>query len=182
MITLIIILTILIIILFMPIKVQIIRNDNKNDINLYFIKIFNLRFDLDEFIKKLYQDNSKPSLNVIIKNIKTLKIYKKLLKELMGMIILKKNTIQLYTNNINIGFVYWNSIYTIRNFLSEHFLKLENEYYNVKYDEKEKNKIQFEFIFYFRTIYLIIAYIVSIKDIINKKKKGSVVNVGTSNK
>lgn len=103
MITLLIIITVLLIILFMPVKVQIIRNDKKNDINLYFVKIFNIRFDLDEFLKKLYQDNSKPSLTVIINNIKNLKIYKKLLKELMGMIVMRKSTLCYTSSNIYIS-------------------------------------------------------------------------------
>ena len=77
----------------MPVKVQIIRNDKKNDINLYFVKIFNIRFDLDEFLKKLYQDNSKPSLTVIINNIKNLKIYNlKIVKYSIPKIELKKES------------------------------------------------------------------------------------------
>ena len=182
MITLLIIITVLLIMLFMPIKVQIIRNDKKNDINLYFVKIFNIRFDLDEFFKKLYQDNSKPSLTVIINNIKNLKIYKKLLKELMGMIVMRKSTLCYTSSNIYVSVACWNSIYALRNFLSYHFLRLDNEYYNVSFKENAKTTIEFEFVFFIRSIYFILAYIISVKDIIKNKRKGSVINVGTSNK
>lgn len=182
MIVLIIIFTILILILFMPIKVQIIRNDEKNDINLYFVKLFNLRFDLDEFLKRFYSSNSKVDINTIIKTISNIKIYNKLLKEIMGMITIQKSTIIYNINNIFLSVISWNTIYAFRNFINNLFLGVNNEYYNVMYSEKKKNTIEFEFIFYIRVIYLIIAYIISVKQIIKNKRKGSAINVGTSNK
>lgn len=166
----------------MPIKVQIIRNDKKNDINLYFVKLFNIRFDLDEFLKRFYSTNSKVNFDTIINSIINLKIYNKFLKELMKMIVIRKSTIIYYINNVFLSVISWNSIYAFRNFVKTNFINLENEYYNVVYDNNKKNSVEFEFIFYIRSIYFIIAYIISVKQIIKNKKKGSAINVGTSNK
>lgn len=177
-----IIITLFIILLCMPIKVQIIKNSSESNINLTFIKFFNIKIELENIINKYYKNNTNTSLTNILNTIKTMKIYKSFIKQLFSTISINKATLVYNSNNIYTSVIYWNSIYTLRNFINRNFLNINNEYYNVLYSENNKNKGKFEILFNIRVINFIFAYIISVKDIIKNKRKGSVVNVRTSNK
>lgn len=164
-----------IIILLIPIKVQVVRKDNKNDLNLYFVKVFNLKLDLDRLIKKVLRTNKNSSLDSVINNIEFIKRHNHFIKELITFINIKKITIIYTTNTLITSFLSWNSIYILRNYLITNVLNVENEYYNV--DIKNTNNVSFELIFYMRPIYIIIAYVISIKKYF---KKRGIKNVRTS--
>ena len=176
-----IIIFIILIVLLMPIKIQIIKNMNNdkyvNDINIYFIKIFNIRIDFDRFLYKTLKIKKSNNLNNIITNINYIKNNKSLLTNFLSLITLNKITLIYKTNNLLLSFLSWNSIYIIRNLYSN-LLDIENEYYNVIYDEDIENRIVYDIQFKIRIIYFLLAYVLNIYE---KFKKRRHKNVRTSN-
>lgn len=174
------------IILIMPIKVQIIRNKEKdefdkvkNDINLYFFKLINLRFDLDEFIKRITSLKKERVLDIIVNNYLFIKKHKKYLKTLISIIPINKVTIIYYTINPLLGVGMANSIVIIRNIIYDLFEEVNNEYYNVKLSNDNIASVKFEFVCTIRVFYFIYAFIINN---IRKLRKGSVFYGKPSNK
>lgn len=186
---LIVILVIILVILLMPLKLQIIRNNEydkkgkrKNDINLYFFNLLSLRFDLDEFINKISKVKEKNIyiiLNQLKNNIKFIKKHKRYIKTFLKIVPVKKVTILYETKNPIIGVGCWNTIYIMKNIMNDLFENVNNEYYNVQMLDNVNTNIKFEFVCTIRVFYFIYAFIINI---IKKLRKGSVFYGKPSNK
>lgn len=167
---------ILTILLFMPVKVEINKDEDRNDLKLYFIKIFNIKIDLSLIIKKIIKSNDSNLSYTFRKNYEYYKNHKSFFKSFINLITIKKITIIVNTISLYTSFAGWNVIYAIRNYLKMNLIDVENEYYNVMI--KETNSIKIEVVFYVRLIYFIVSYVINIKEFI---KKRGIKNVRSSN-
>lgn len=174
-----IIIFVITIILFMPIKVVVQKDNGINDITLYLVKIFNISFDLDRFIKRIVRKANMNVKDTFTKNIEYYKKYKGFIKTFINLISIKKITIIISTISLYTSFVSWNIMYAMRNYLKMNLIEVENEYYNVYLDDNN-NKVKIELVFYVRIIYFIVSFIINIKEFINIKKRG-IKNVRSSN-
>jgi hypothetical protein len=183
-------LIIILIILIMPIKVVILKDDRRSDIDLYFTKLFNLRLDFDEFIAFLITDKENPnkvSSSRIIENYHLYKRTQNVIKTTTSMIKLKKITLIVKTKGKSKGSKMWLYVISwiylsfVQNNIHRYFKKVENEHYNQI--SAERFNLNFELQFNFRFIYLLFALIKNIKDIpkiFRSKKKGSKIHGTTS--
>ena len=162
-----IIISIILIILFTPIKIKISNQEKKNNIDLFIVKLFNLRIDIDESINKL--KNSTKTFKDIKKQYNKYQLYKGLITNIFNQISITKLTIIINASSISSYVLLYNTIFYLRNIFNINFLNLDNEYYNVSLDESKKTSYNYEIIFYIRGIYFILAYIISVKGIILKK-------------
>lgn len=179
-------LIIIVFIIIMPIKIRVIRNNSYNDIDVYFIKIFNMRLDLDEIIKRMFFDkNSSISLNSILYNIGLFIKSSNIIKDTVKQMKISKMTCIFQVNLKNekiemLGIVTaWNSICYLRDFIYKYFKEINNEYYSVQ-TNNEKINSSFEIILNFRLIYIIFSVLKNFKDIkkiIKFIKKGKEKNV-----
>lgn len=170
----------------MPIKIRIIRNDSFNDIDIYFVKIFNIRLDFDEFVKKAFSDkNNSVTLNSVLYNlglvVKSSNIIKGTIKQIriskltwIFQVNLENEKLEMYGTIAS-----WNSICILRNYIYKYFKSVNNEYYSVQTSD-EKLNTSFEMILNFRLIYLLFSVLINLKDIKRIKtfiKKGNEKNV-----
>lgn len=185
-----IIILIILIILLTPIKVQIINNkhDNnkaiikyKNNINLYLFSFLNIRIDIDEILEKFFK-GKKLTLKEIKTQYKKMTPYKEFFINVLNQIEISKISISCTSSNEYLYVLYWNIITVINSITKVNFLYIRDSSYNVTYDLNQKNKINYDIVLTFRVIYFILAYIISVKNIILNKRKGSVNNARTSDK
>lgn len=159
----------------MPIKVQVVyvkneKNEKKySDINIYFVKFFNKKLDLDSLINSLVKDeNDKFSIDKVIYNIRLFILGKNINRTLLRMIYIDKVTALFKTNSIY-EYVLFNNIISLGSgFINSYTKEVGSEYYSVLF-QNEKNR-NFELVFYVRGIYALFAVIANIKDIIKLKK------------
>lgn len=168
-------LLIILIIIFMPIKVRIIRNDYKNDVDLFFVKLFNVRLDLDKLIRYFLTtklDRTRVTLGSILYNINMYKKSKNIINSFNKWIDIKKITIILKTNeslndfDIYTNVLFYTGISKLQDYLKSNFKSIENQYYVVN-NESENNELEFEMILNIRIAFFIYAIIRNIKDIPN---------------
>lgn len=176
-------LLLIVIVLVMPIKIRVIRNDKHNDVDIFFVKLFNKRLDLDELYYKLLSDkrDNKITINSILYNlglfIKSYSIIRNTCKmvEISKLTIVSKTKSKKEENQVYSSIVFWNTISYTRSFLMKNFKKVSNEYYSMQIagDDRE---LSFELRLNFRLIYLLISVFTNYKDIpkiIKFHKKGS---------
>jgi len=174
----------------MPIKVVINKDDNRSDIDIFFTKIFNLRLDFDEFLKRFFflRDNSnKITLQNLLYNIKLYKVSKNIVTTTTRMITVKKLTFIIKTKSTSLEMETWSFVFSwtffgyFQNYIHSLFKGVNNEYYN--HQISLNNTINFECHFNIRILYLLFSSIRNIRDIpkvikfIRKGSKG----YGTSN-
>ena len=178
-----IVLLLFLIVLLMPIKIRIIRNDKHNDVDIFFVKVFNKRLDLDELYYKLLSDKkeNKITINSILYNlgifIKSYPIIKKTCKmiEISKLTIVSKTKLKKEENQVYSSIVFWNTISYSRSFLMKNFKKIGNEYYSMQV-AKDDRDVSFEIKLNFRLVYLLISVFSSFNEIpkiIKFHKKGS---------
>lgn len=170
--------------LFMPIRIRIIRNDKFNDIDIYFIKVFNVRLDFDKFIKKMFVDSdssNKVTINKVLYNLGILIKSSNMIKSTISRVVISKLTWIVEVENKNeeanvfLTVASFNIIVYLRNLIYKYFKEVKNEYYSVQ-TESSKIDASFEVIFDFRIIYFILSVFKNFKDIKKIKnfiKKGS---------
>lgn len=165
----------IILMLLFPIKIRFVR-DKDITISILILGFIRIRVNVNKIMK-----NSNK-----VKNIKSymnkIKCYYPLIKNISSMSVINKVTIVFRLNSIYLSFIAWNIVYTFRNIFLYNFLSVNNEFYDVLYKDDYDNMFCFEFCFKIRVIDVIIAYIISVKEIYENKRKGSVNNVRTSNK
>ena len=159
----------------MPIKVQVIyvKDENKgkrhSDINIYFVKFFNKKLDLDSIIRTLIKDdNDEFSISKLIYNIKLFILGKNINRTLLKMVYVDKVTALFKTNNIYQYVLMNNIIYLGSNLINEYTKDVGSEYYSVLL--KEDKSSNFELVFYIRGVYALFSVIANIKDLIKVRK------------
>lgn len=158
-------------ILLMPIGIRFIHNDNRNDVDVYFYRLFNYRLDLDEFIKLFITDknNKKISINATINNLIVFVKTRKIVYDAMKVSKVLKSTILLKENydNIFTFFSYWNFCSYFSSFINNNFSKVKNEYYMTSNCEKE---LCFEVVIEIRLIKLIYVFLKNFKEVVKAIK------------
>ena len=179
-----IILILILLILIMPIKIKISKTSKHIDVDVYFVKIFNVKLDFDKLMKKLLTTKYNPdivTINGILYNMGMIIKSYGIIKEICSMIVISKMT-WIYKINfekeeleVYATFIGWNTISYFRSFLISSFKNIKNEYYSIQ-TTKEVVGLSFEMVMNFRLIYLFFALFKKIKDIpkiIKFHKKGS---------
>lgn len=177
-------LVLIFILLIMPIRIRIIRNDKHNDIDIYFVKIFNIRFDLDATIKKFFSDknsNDAITLDKILYNIGLIIKSSNIIKDTISLITVSKLTWIMQTKSKNKEIevfaivASWNGILYLRKLIYKNFKEVKNEYYSVQ-NQGAKIDALFDAVLDFRIIYFLFAVFKNYKDIKKIRifvKKGS---------
>lgn len=184
-------LIVLLIIIIMPFKIVITKDDRRSDIDIYFTKIFNLRLDFDEFIAFLVTEKDNPdriSPERVVRNYHLFKRSKRIIISMAKMIRVSKLTFIVKTKGKSLETCVWLYVVSwiylayLQNNVHRYFKSVENEHYNQM--PAEKFNLNFEFQCNFRLVYLIFAMIKNIKDlpkIIRFMKKGRKIYGTTSN-
>lgn len=158
-----ILLTLIIILLFIPISIRVIYDDNFSDIDIFISKHISHKFDLSLFIRKFIIENDKINYLTILNNLQLIINSKKTIKDIMKSIKINKSTVIVkdgYDNYLKF-IIFWNIISRYSYFLRENFKSIENEYYMFSNAKKD---ISFEVIFNIRMINIIIAIIKNFKE------------------
>jgi hypothetical protein len=184
-------LIILLIIIVMPMKIVITKDDRRSDIDIYFTKIFNLRLDFDEFIAFLITEKANPeriSAERVIRNYHLFKRAKRIIVTMTKMTRVSKLTFIVKTKgksleaSVWLYVISWVYLSFLQNNVHRYFKSVENEHYNQM--PAEKFNLNFEFQCHFRLIYLFFALIRNIRDlpkVIRFMKKGRKIYGTTSN-
>ncbi|NLD26238.1 MAG: hypothetical protein GX661_02635 [Acholeplasmataceae bacterium] len=184
-------LIVLLIIIIMPFKIVITKDDRRSDIDIYFTKIFNLRLDFDEIIAFLVTEKDNPdriSPERVVRNYHLFKRSKRIIISMAKMIRVSKLTFIVKTKGKSLETCVWLYVVSwiylayLQNNVHRYFKSVENEHYNQM--PAEKFNLNFEFQCNFRLVYLIFAMIKNIKDlpkIIRFMKKGRKIYGTTSN-
>lgn len=163
-----IIIGIILIILIMPFNIRFLYDDKKSDIEINLIKIFNIKIDVDKFIRFLLtskKDRSRITVDSIMYKmglfLKSKHITKWIIKRtrLVKSSILIEEDIEKYLTFI----ASWITINSVKKYIEKMFYKVENNYYMVL--PSNKRKISMEFIMQTRIILGIIAILINIKDV-----------------
>lgn len=177
-------LVLIFILLIMPIRIRIVRNDKHNDIDIYFVKIFNIRFDLDAAIKKFFSDknsNDAITLDKILYNIGLIIKSSNIIKDTISLMTVSKLTWIMKTKSKNKEtevfaiVASWNGILYLRKLIYKNFKEVKNEYYSVQ-NQGAKIDALFDAVLDFRIIYFLFAVFKNYKDIKKIRifvKKGS---------
>lgn len=183
-------LIVIVIILVMPIKVVAARDDVRGDVDIFFTKIFDLRLDFDQLVRRVFAERGDPervTARSILLSIGYYRQAKNIINTTTRMIKIKKLTFIIKTKSGSLeadtwGYVFsWIAIGYFRDYVHRNFRVVENEYYN--HQVAAANKINFECHFNVRLAYILLALIRHFKDIpkiIKFMKKGKKV-YGASN-
>ncbi len=156
----------------MPVGIRFIYNDQKSDVDIYFYKLFNTRFDLDEFIRLFVtdkDDREKISFAVIRYNVILAFQSRKVFRDICKYSKVRKITVLLKEDyeKIYTFFAYWMAVSELSQFLHSNFKAVENEYYMTSNLQSE---INFEFILEVRGIIFLFILFKNIKEIFRIKK------------
>lgn len=181
-----IIIIVISLILFFPLKIRIIRNDYANDVKLYIIKSLNLSIDLDELINIVAEDKNNSLIINLIKVYKS----KNFIKTILKFSNIKKLTFVVNTyrlsEELNVVQVAlsWIVISNIRNIIYNNFKMIKNEYYSVNSKKGKFKIINVDVILEIRLVYFIFSLLLNIRylpTLINSIKKGNDLNEQPSN-
>jgi len=151
----------------MPIGIRILYDDTYSDIDVFIFKYIKHKFDLDSFIRKFFMDkndNSRISLPTIINNLELTIKSKKVIKDMMKTIEVKKSTIiykQDYDNYLLFVF-FWNLISRYTYIIRKSFKKVDNEYYMTNDNDRD---ISIELILKLRLINILFVLMKNIKEV-----------------
>lgn len=178
-----ILIILLIIISILNIKIRfIIYNNEKNKLNvdLFIIPKLNIRIDLDKLIRKYVLKNNHVDLKKIINNIKLLIENKKLIKDFLKKVIIRKIKIIISYDYLSFNDIYFNVfnyflLANIKYLVDTNVSKVIKEEYKIDYSNKTKSCILIDGMI---SIYSII--IVGLKNILDII--GGIKRYGTSHK
>lgn len=166
---------IILLLLWFPLRIQYINNDNKYYLNIILIKSLNIKINI-----KKGKSKQKPVLTNfqnIVNFINEMNFFNKIFKKVK----INKITIVFSAKNI-FSYVLCNNLCIfIDNFITNKFSKVSDAYYNVIYNEKTNNRYKQEVVFSFfllPVISLIIFNYKKLTEIISLYKKEG--NYGTS--
>lgn len=166
------VLIVFLILLIMPIKIVVTKDDKHNDIDIFLTKIFNIRIDFDDFIRYLLTtkaNREQITLSSIIYNYHLFQKSKNIIVTICKMIRLKKLTFIIKTKSYNLEtdtwsfFGSWIVLGYFQNTIHGYFKTIENEYYNHQISSKFNFNIESQF--NIRLIYIIFSITRHIKDL-----------------
>ena len=152
------IIMILFIILLIPLKIRVIRNNNYNDIDLYIITK-DIRIDIDRLFKSLI-DNTNPKTT--INDIKRLYNSQNIIKSIFKLSKVVKLTIVLYPhiiiNNIYVDYMSFMITNYLYHYIDSTFKKVESSYISTSLETLNTSKcINIEIVLKIKLIYFLIA-------------------------
>ena len=162
------ILIFLFIILIMPINFRFLYDDDRSDIEIQLIKFFNLKIDVDKFIRFLLTnkyDRNKITFDSIVYKMVLFFKGRRISKWVIRRTRLIKSSILIEEDieNYLLFIMDWTAVNVIKNLFSSLFSKTENNYYMVL--PSNKRKISLEIVVQMRIIFLILAIIFNMKDV-----------------
>ncbi len=151
----------------MPIGIRVTYNDQNSDVDLYFYKLFNIKLDLDQFVRWLFttkKNRDQITWESFIHNMKVGYAFKNIGKSVCHFSKVKKITFVLKENyeRVYLFVSYWILSQKLSSFLHQHFKAVHNEYYMTS---NQKLSFSFETIIEVRIIYFLLALIKNIKDL-----------------
>ncbi|HHU56000.1 MAG TPA: hypothetical protein GXZ48_04855 [Acholeplasmataceae bacterium] len=152
----------------MPIHFKVIYDGKRSDLEINFIKLLDLKIDLDKVIRFLLTtkyDREVITLEGLIYNFTLFRKSRNIITSIAKMTIIKKLTCVAYEDYEKYFLVVnsWIILSKLKSILHNHFYKIKNEYYMVA--DNEKFRLTFEAIMEVRIIFIIIAIIINIKDV-----------------
>lgn len=178
------------VILIMPIRIVAVRDDVRGDVDIYFTKIFNLRLDFDQLVRRLFAERGDPERITVKSALASLSYYRQarnIIRTATRMIKIKKLTLIVKTKSGSLDTDTWGFLFSyiglsyLRAYIHRNFRAVENEYFG--HQVAAVNCVNFECHFNVRLAYFLFALIRNIKDIprvIKSMKKGKSV-YGASN-
>lgn len=168
MIALYIFLFILFIIIIMPINFRFTYDDKESNVEIKLTKIFNLKIDIDEFVKLILttkKNRDKVTLDSILYNLGIFIRSRKILKWVCKQSDVRKVSVIMYQNYEwpHLIVYSWTLLNALKNFLYSLFYKIEDEHYMI--NDNEKLQIQFDIVIQMRIFFAILAIIFNIKDL-----------------
>lgn len=167
---------IILLLLWFPLRIQYINNDDKYCVNIILIKSFNIKVNIKKGKnkQKTFLTNYQNIINFINEQNFFNKIFKK--------VKISKITLVFSAKNI-FSYVLFNNLCAfIDNYIINKFSKVNDTYYNVIYNEKANNSYKQEIVFSFFLLPVILLIVFNYKkltEIISLYKKEG--NYGTSN-
>lgn len=163
---------IIVIIFIMPIKIVISKDEISGDVDIFFTKIFNVRLDFDELLRRLFSLRDAPgqiTIQSIIYNIGLYKNARGILRTIAKMIKINKLTLIIKTKSLSLETDTWGYVFSwiffgyFQNYIHGLFKRVENEYYN--HNVAPTTNINFECKFNIRLFYILFSFIRNFKDI-----------------
>lgn len=163
-----IVIFILIILLVMPINFRVTYDDMKSNVEIKLIKLFNIRLDIDEFVRFLLTvrgKRDKITFESILYNLGIFLRSRRILRWVCKVSDVRKVTMIIYEDYELISlFVFsWTVLSRLKDFLHTFFYRVHDEYYMVR--DKDKIKVQMDIIIQSRIIFAIVAILFNIKDV-----------------
>ena len=163
-----IILFALFVILIMPINFRVTYNDKKSDVEIKLVKLFNIKIDIDEFIRLLLTTKGKRdkiTLDSVLYNLGVFIRSRKVLRWVCKYSDVRKVSVIVYEDyEMPHLVVYsWTLLSRLKAFIHSIFFKVSDEHYMINDDEKLK--IQLDIVIQTRIIFAILAIIFNIKTV-----------------
>lgn len=154
--------------LVMPIELKIIYDGKRSDLEINFVKLLNLRIDLDKVIRFLLTTRGhrdEITLEGLIYNFTLFRKSKNILRMIAKLSIVRKITIVAYEDYEKYFLVInsWILLNQFKALMKKSFWKIKDEYYMVA--NEEKFSLKFETILELRIIFILFAIIINIKDV-----------------
>jgi len=165
---------IFLVLLFVPIGIRVIYNDERSDIDVYLFSFIKHTFDLDNFIRKFIIDNKNNiSLRLILQNLEMGLNSQNIIREICKKTKVEKCTIILKEDYSNIYkfILFWNVISRITYIFKTHFKQIKNEYYMIT---NSKSELNFEIIFkinIWKILFILLKNLNEVKSIIKIRRR-----------
>lgn len=164
---LLILMTLVVFIIFMPLRLKIDIKESKINVNLLFMGLLNFRIDIDKLLNKYIKNKDmKISIDKINILLKTNKMLSNLRISLMRKIVVEKFEVEMLDSfELPVKIVMSKYIYSqVENIFNRCFKKLKYSNFKFGYNEKTNIKILCVFrVYFFLIIYLLLKYIKDIK-------------------
>lgn len=152
------ILGIVLVLIFMPLRFKIKLDDKKLNVDLFLFGLFNIRIDVDElFSKYLKNDENMVSVKKLIALLKASRHIKKAYKDMFKTVMIEKLSLEIFENYDNpnrviINNLLWNYL---KYFFVNNFNEVKDKTYITYYQEKNSMSIKIVL----RTYLYLIIYI-----------------------
>ena len=152
----------------MPINFRLTYDDKKSNVEVKLIKIFNIRIDIDQFIRLLLTTRGKRdkiTLDSILYNLGIFIRSRKILRWVCKVSDVSKVSVIMYQDYEwpHLVVYSWTILSGIKDFIHSFFFKVRDEHYMV--NDNNKFKFQIDIIIQSRIIFVILAIIFNIKDL-----------------
>lgn len=156
----------------MPVEVVITKDKEHNDIDVFLTKIFNIRLDIDDFLRYILttrENREQITLSSILYNYKIFKLSKEIIRNICKYTIVSDVSVNVNTKKTSSDIdIYLNAIVyyflsRLKDIIYGNFRIIEKEEY--KYEFSNNNIIEVYVKLRLRVIYILFAFINNYKDL-----------------